>query len=116
MIQEKIEPQTKLYQFLVEKGSNKRSISFDAEIWKDALSKLSDLHRQEYYLDFEDRLIEEIVVAMLKFPPHKAKEEIAKIRGIVEEEIELADHVKPYLQSLRMSIKGAAQAALRSIC
>jgi len=115
MIRDKVKTETRLYKFMIERGSNRRSIKFDTHIWKEALSKLADLNRPQYYFDFEDRLIEEIVVAMLKFSPHKAKEEIIKIKDIVEEEIELDSHVKPYLQSLRMSIRGAATAALNSL-
>ena len=115
MIADKVKPETKLHQFLIERGSNKRSIQFDSNIWEEALNKLSDLNRPEYYLDFEDRLIEEIVVAMLKLPPHKAKEKILKIKDIIEEDVELDSHVVPYLQSLRTSIRGAAQTALHSM-
>ncbi len=115
MIRDKIKPETNLYRFMTERGSNKRSIKFNPDIWQEALTKLSDLNRPEYYFDFEDRLIEEIVVAMLKFPPHEAKEEIIRIKGIIEQDLELDSHVKPFLHSLRMSIRGAAEAALKSM-
>jgi len=115
MIRDKVQPETKLFKFMTERGSNKRNIKFNPDIWQEALGKLSDLNRPEYYYDFEDRLIEEIVVAMLRFSPHEAKEEISRIKEIIEKEVDLDSHVKPYLSSLRMSVRGAAEAALKSI-
>ena len=100
---------------MTERGMNQRTVKFDNSVWEDALKNLAHLNHPDYYFDFEDRLIEEIVISMIKLPPVSAKEEILRIKEIVEKDIKLDRHVLPFLRSMRTSIRGAASTALSNI-
>ena len=115
MISELIDRETKLYSFMVSRKSSGRTVKFDEEVWQEAVEKLSAFNKPEYYFDFEDRLIEEVVLSVLKYPPGKAKSEIARIRKIVEADVGHKLHCKPFLRSIRNSVAGAVAVAMRCL-
>ncbi len=115
MISELIDRKTKLYAFMMSRKSPTGTIKFDGKIWEEALDKLSEFNRPEYYFDFEDRLIEEIVLSVLRYPPGKAKLEIEKIKKIVDADVGHKLHCKPFLRSIRNSVAGAVAVAMRCL-
>ncbi|MBU0686281.1 MAG: hypothetical protein KKB81_00310 [Candidatus Margulisbacteria bacterium] len=91
------------------------NIQLDREFFKQAIDQLTHQNKAENFFDFEDRLINEIVEICKKYPAHVARKFVIKIRDVVNEEIEAAIHVEPYLKSLRNSINGAVSSVLRFI-
>jgi|GEM_PF-1283479 len=115
MISDLIKSNTKLYKFMIARGISKRAVKFDEEIWANALEKLSDLNKPEYYFDFEDRLIEEVVLSVLRYRPDEARSEMVRIKKIVDMDLEHTSHLKPYIRSIRNSVSGAVAVALRCL-
>ena len=112
LISDLIEKNTKLYKFLSLKKTS-RKVKFDESIWNEAISRLADFNCPEYFFDFEDRLIEEIVLLILDLPSDKAKAEMIRIQGIVDKESDQITHTKPFVQSIRSAVAGAVAVGLK---
>ena len=108
-----LKPDSKLYKFL--KNGKREKIPFDAPLFKEALILLSKINDPDVFFEFEDRLISEIIDLAREAHPELAKQEIARIRQIVESHVEHANHVTPFLISIRNCIKSASKAAIYCI-
>lgn len=115
MISEQIKKNTKLYKFLKVRRGPGRPVRFDEDIWFEALDRLSYFNRSDYYFDFEDRLVEEIVLSVLRYPNETAKAEMIRIKSIVDKKIDHAEHSRTFVRSMRNSIAGAVSVALKCL-
>jgi hypothetical protein len=100
-----------LYQFLT--NNQKKRVALNKEIFQEAIDFLTDENNADYFFDFEDRLIEEIIEICKNYPPLLARRLVLKIKAVVCEEINAAPFVASYLKSLRTSVDGAVSAVLK---
>lgn len=114
MMMEKIENDSKLYKFL-NNGKSKEIVKFDEDVWTEAIEKLADLNDPQYFFEFEDRIINEIVSLASKLPRSKAKKEIKKVEEIMKEDLKILPHASSLFESLKYSIKGAVAVALNCL-
>jgi hypothetical protein len=114
MIRDLVDRKTKLYTFMKERRGKKK-VRFDNEIWLEALNKLSEFNKPDYYFDFEDRIIEEIVSSVLRLPPAKAKAEVVRIKSIIDRDVAHRPHSRTFLRSIRNSVKGAVAVVLNCL-
>ncbi|MCX5725663.1 MAG: hypothetical protein NT030_00520 [Candidatus Saganbacteria bacterium] len=114
MMIEKIKKPGKLLKFL-KNGRSREIVKFDEDIWREGIETLAELNNPDYFFEFEDRIIHEIVVLASKLPKSKAKVEIQKVEKIMKEDFEVSPHAKSLFQSLKYSILGAVSVALNCL-
>ena len=114
MMMKKIKNDSKLYKFL-NNGKSKEMVRFDEAVWKEAVEKLADLNDPQYFFEFEDRIINEIVSLASKLPRSKAKKEIKKVGEIIKEDLKILPHASLFFENLRCSIMGAVAVALNCL-
>lgn len=112
MISNLIDKKTKLYKFL-KPGRAARKPRFDEQIWSEALTRLAEFNCSRYYFDFEDRLIEEIVLSIVDLPVDMARAEMVRMKSIVDRESEQASHGRSFVLSIRNAVAGAVSVGLK---
>ena len=115
MISELKEKDAKLYLFLKSRGPRDGLIRFDEGIWVRGLEKLSEYNKPKYFFEFEDRIIDEIVSSVLRYPSEMAKQEIMRIKTIVDNGVTPTKHNKTFIQSIRNSVAGAVAVAIKCL-
>lgn len=105
---------SRLHKFLTSTQIKKRGrrIKFDQEIFIDALEKLQKANEAEYYFQFEDRIIEEIVLTILCMPPGRARRELKRLKRVICSYNDIPPHVETFLKSIYNSVEGAVGVAL----